>query len=115
MTPTEQIVATASSAMDVRDRRGRAIKVRHLTALDTLRLLKAAGPILAQNQSWLSMAMLAMSVTEIDHIPVPFPTSEAQIESMVEKLGEDGIEAIADAVDRTMTTESNNTVITAGN
>ncbi len=115
MTPTESIIASTQRTLDVRDGRGRNLRIRRLTALDTLRLLKAAGPILAQNQPWLSMAMLAVSVTEIDHIPVPTPTSEAQIESLVEKLGEDGMEAIADAVDQEPATTVDTTVTSAGN
>ncbi len=115
MTPTESIIASTQRTLDVRDGRGRNLRIRRLTALDTLRLLKAAGPILAQNQPWLSMAMLAVSVTEIDHIPVPTPTSEAQIESLVEKLGEDGMEAIADAVDQEPATTVDATVTSAGN
>jgi hypothetical protein len=115
VTPTESIIASTQRTLDVRDGRGRNLRIRRLTALDTLRLLKAAGPILAQNQPWLSMAMLAVSVTEIDHIPVPTPTSEAQIESLVEKLGEDGMEAIADAVDQEPATTVDTTVTSAGN
>lgn len=115
MTPTENILSAALRMIDVRDGRGRNLKVRRLTALDTLRLLKAAGPILAQNQPWLSMAMLAVSVTEIDHVPVPTPTSEAQIESLVERLGEDGMEAIADAVDQETPASVDTTVTSAGN
>lgn len=115
MTPTEQVIASALRTVDVRDGRGRNLKVRRLTALDTLRLLKAAGPILAQNQPWLSMAMLAISVTEIDHVPVPTPMSEAQIESLVDKLGEDGMEAVADVVDQEVKLDAGTAIATAGN
>lgn len=100
MTPTEQVLSSANKTVELKDGRGRSICVRRLTALDTLRLLKAAGPALAQNQPWLTMAMLAVAVNEIDHVPVPTPVSEAQIEALVERLGEDGMEAIADTFDR---------------
>jgi hypothetical protein len=99
VTPTQQLLADVGRTQTLRDRLGRSIVVRRPTALDTLRLLKAAGPALAQNQPWLSMAMLAMAVTEIDQLPVPSPISEAQIEAIVERLGEAGLDAIAAALD----------------
>jgi hypothetical protein len=69
-----------------------------MTSLDKLRLFKAAGPVLAQNQPWLGMAMLACSVAEIDNVPVPAPINEQQIESMVTRLGDLGIAAVAEAL-----------------
>jgi hypothetical protein len=72
--------------------------VRRLTALDTLRLFKAAGPVLAQNEPWLSMAALAFSILEIDGVPIPPPATEPQIESLIDKLGDEGLTAIANAI-----------------
>lgn len=100
MTPTAAILAYTTGLIECRDGRGRSIKIRKLSALDMLRLLKAAGPALAQNQPWLSMSMLAVAVTEIDGVPVPTPATEAQIEALVDRLGEDGLEAIGDAYER---------------
>lgn len=101
MNPTERIIMQARQLTDFRDPSGRTIKVRTLTALDTLRLLKAAGPQLAQNQPWLALATLAYAVSEIDNVPVPTPTTEAQIEALVEKLGESALTMIADHLDAT--------------
>lgn len=67
-----------------------------MTALDTLRLFKAAGPVLAQNEPWLSMAGLAFSVLEIDGLPIPTPATEASIENVIERLGDAGLAAVAD-------------------
>jgi len=68
---------------------------RRLNALDKLRLLKAAGPTLSENQAWLGVAMLAASVVEIDGVPLPLPTTEQQIEGLVGRLGDDGLDAVA--------------------
>jgi hypothetical protein len=95
MTPTESILKSANETGCVADLSGRTLTIRRLNALDKLRLLKAAGPILSDNQAWLGVAMLAASVSEIDGIPVPMPTSENQIESLVARLGEAGLDAIA--------------------
>jgi hypothetical protein len=78
------------------DSLGRRLTLKSLTALDKLRIFKAAGPELALNQPWLAMAVIASSVTAIDDIPVPPPTTETQIEALVGRLGDSGIDAIAD-------------------
>jgi hypothetical protein len=95
MKPSERIISEAVKPAVTEDRRGRRLTLRSLTALDTLRLFKAAGPVLAQNEPWLSMASLAFAVTEIDGVPVPTPVSEAQIESLIDRLGDNGLAAIA--------------------
>ena len=51
--------------------------------------------MLAHNQPWLGLAILAASVTAIDGVPVPLPSTEAHIEAMVARLGDHGLSAIA--------------------
>jgi len=97
-TPSARIIAAAQAAQTVTDAQGRRIELRQLTALDKLRLFKAVGPMLAQNQPYLGLAVLACSVTAIDGIPVPAPVNEAQIESMVARLGDAGLAAIGGAL-----------------
>ena len=97
-TPSARLIAAAQAAPEVTDAQGRRLALRRLGALDKLRLFKAAGAQLAQNQPWLGMALLAASVAAIDDIPVPPPTSEAQIEALISKLGDDGINAVATAL-----------------
>lgn len=114
-TPSVSIVAAATAEQSVVDGLGRNLTLRRLTALDKLRLFKAAGPDLALNEAWLGMAMLASSVTAIDNIPVPPPANEQQIEALVSRLGDAGITAAADALlpdDATGVTEL---VASAGN
>ncbi len=97
-TPTARVIAAAQAAQVVSDALGRRIALRRPSALDKLRLLKAAGPVLAQNQPWLGIALYAASVTDIDGVPVPPPASEAQIEALVARLGDEGLAAVADAL-----------------
>ena len=98
MTPSKVIVQEAARALTAVDTKGRRLLLRRLTALDTLRLFKAAGPVLAQNEPWLAMAGLAFSVTEIDGIPVPAPATEAQIEMLIDRLGDEGLAAVANTI-----------------
>ena len=97
-TPSARLIAAAQTAPDVVDADGRRLSLRRLTALDKLRLFKAAGPVLAQNQPWLGMALLAASVVAIDEVPVPPPVNEAQVEALVHRLGDAGIAAVAAAL-----------------
>ena len=98
ITPTDLVVATANRTLEIFDGRGRKLTVRRINALDRLRLLKAAGPELSQNDAWLNMAALTISVVEIDGIPRPTPTNERQVESAVSELGDSGLHAIAEAL-----------------
>ncbi len=107
MTPSQTIIRQSARTFTTVDTNGRRLSLRRLTALDTLRLFKAAGPMLAQNEPWLSMAGLAFSVLEIDGVPVPAPITEAQIEGLVDRLGDDGLAAIANVIkDECPTSES---------
>ena len=83
---------------EVHDARGRMLVVRPIAALDRLRLLKAAGPELSQNDAWLDMASLAFALTEIDGVPRPPPINERQIEATVAELGDHGLVAVAAAL-----------------
>jgi hypothetical protein len=96
--PSAQIVSAACSVQTVQDADGRALMVRRLSALDRLRLFKAIGPVLSQNNPYLGMAMLAASVSAIDQVPVPAPVTEAHIETLVARLGDAGIAAVAAAL-----------------
>jgi hypothetical protein len=100
MTPSQAIMHESAHAFMTVDGRGRRFSLRRLTALDTLRLFKAAGPVLAQNEPWLSMAGLALSVLEIDGVPVPAPATEAQIEGLIDRLGDEGLAAIAATISK---------------
>jgi len=109
------LIAAASAAPGVTDADSRRLVLRRLTALDKLRLFKAAGPVLAQNQPWLGMAMLACSVASIDEIPIPPPVSEQQIEALVSRLGDAGIAAVASALGNEQAPSQSEMVASAGN
>jgi hypothetical protein len=97
-TPTDFILANACKTVQIRDCTGRNLTVRRINAIDRLRLLKVAGPDLSQNDAWLNMAALTLSLVEIDGIPRPAPINERQIETLVTELGDDGLRAVAQAL-----------------
>ena len=103
MTPTASVLSPAQALHSIVDETGRTLGIRKLNALDKLRLLKAAGPILSENQAWLGVAMLAASVAEIEGIPVPMPVTEQQVETLVGRLGDQGLASVATALASTET------------
>ena len=113
-TPSGRIVAAAMREVEVVDALGRRLCVRRPGALDRLRLFKAAGPVLAGNERWLGLAMLAFSVTAIDDVPVPQPGSEAALEALVERLGDAGTAAAAAALSGRDDVAANGEVAEAG-
>jgi hypothetical protein len=115
MSPSASIIASAAAVQTVTDTDGRRLTLRRLTALDRLRLFKAAGPLLAQNQPWLGMAVLASSVAAIDDVPVPPPVNELQIEAMIGRLGDAGTVAVAQALQQNVAPAVDEQVATAGN
>jgi hypothetical protein len=98
MSPSQSIIAEAYLTKDVPDATGRILTIRRPTTLDRLRLFKAVGPSLATNERYLGIAVLAFCVTAIDGIPVPQPTNEQYLEQAVQRLGDHGIAAVADAL-----------------
>ena len=89
------MVLAAEKSIEVVDADGRRIHIKRLSALDKLRLFKAVGPSLAQNEPYLGLAVLASSVTSIDGVPMPPPVNETHIEGMVSRLGDAGLAAVA--------------------
>jgi hypothetical protein len=115
MGPSASIIASAAAVQTVTDAEGRRLTLRQLTALDRLRLFKAAGPLLSQNQPWLGMAVLASSVAAIDDVPIPPPVNEVQIEAMIGRLGDAGTAAIALALQQNAAPTVKEQVDNAGN
>jgi hypothetical protein len=104
-TPSERIIAAASRVLTATDAEGRMLSIRRPDALDRLRLFKALGAQLSMNTPYLGMALLAASVTAIAGVPVPPPVTEEQLESLVRRLGDAGIGAVAAALDDAERTE----------
>ena len=97
--PTASIL-DACGAVEAIDADGRKLKVRPPNALDKLRLFKAIGPELAHNPLYLGMAVSACAVIEIDEVPVPPPSNQHQIELLIGRLGNAGLDAARAIVGR---------------
>lgn len=97
----------------------RAVEFRKLDITDSWDMLELAGE--NANQSWLNIAMIALSVTEVDNIPLP-PNRDGitkqDIRRRLKQIGSDGLQAVARAMEETQptaTASADDTVATAKN
>jgi hypothetical protein len=79
------------------DKRGRTFTIRPLEALDRMRMFKILGPDLSVNQMGLAYATLSWCVTAIDNVPEGAPATYKELEAKIALIGDDGLEAIANA------------------
>jgi hypothetical protein len=77
------------------DSKGRKITVRRLLPVHRLRLFAIAGE-LSKNESWMSLGMLAWAISSIDGEPMQ-PNSIREIEACLSALGDEGLQAAAEA------------------
>jgi hypothetical protein len=86
--------ASAGGVMVV-DAKRRQLTVRKLSVLEQIRVAKILGPQQSMNIPVVGIYRLAASVTAIDGVAEAFPASERQIEAMIQRLGDEGIEAVS--------------------
>lgn len=79
----------------VKDSRGRVIKIRELNALQEARIVCAAGAEFALNLMYMNMyVMPAAAVESIDGDEYSVPLNPTQIDAMLTVLGKDGLLAV---------------------
>lgn len=83
--------------IEVTDARGRVILLRKPPVLAQFRFVEALGPS-ADSQAYLAMTMPLIFVGAIDGTPVVPPTTKGEVEAMIQRLDEDGLEAIMKGV-----------------
>lgn len=96
LTPSQSIIDSANAVKTVTDTKGRKITFRRLGALDRARIFKAAGPVNSQNAPYIGMSMIACSCTDVDGVPIPFPSKESEIDAAIARLDDPGMNAIAE-------------------
>ena len=76
----------------IRTSDGRMLTVKRLSVVEKMRLAKALGEH-SGNDSYGNFAVVAASVREIDSMPIPFPMTTLQLEAIVQRLDDDGMES----------------------
>lgn len=96
-TPSQQLVAQAKAEVSTTDGRGRVIKLQKPSPLAKLRFFEAMGES-SSNPLWGNTVAPLMYVAAIDGEPVPTPITKLQIEALYQRLDDDGMEAIGEAL-----------------
>jgi hypothetical protein len=95
-TATEQLAKAVDTATHL-DARNRLIAVKRLNALQFYRLTKAMGAA-SSNPAAMDLAILAASVSKIDTTVIAMPSSERDVEFLIQQLDFDGIAAAGEAL-----------------
>ena len=94
--PSEKVVANPIDGMEVKDARGRVLRLRKPDILDMYDLFSAIGED-TKNPACIMMATQVIYVATIDGQVVECPKSLAQFRATLKRVGEDGINAVSDA------------------
>lgn len=94
--PSAQIIREAKKAVTVRDAQGREISIKRLLPLDRMKMFEIIGAANSSNEQYIGYAAIAFCVTAIDGDPVMRPRSKAEIEAIIQRLDDDGINAVSE-------------------
>lgn len=91
--PSAQLIHAATSEVIVTAANGRMIKLKKPGVLAQFRLIKILGDS-AKNQVYTSMMLPLIYVVELDGEPVFQPQSERELEALITRLDDAGVEAV---------------------
>lgn len=93
-TPSARIIAQAADTVRVTDGRGRSIGIRKIGVLDRARLFEMIGAENSKNESFLSIAVPAYMVVEINGVAMRRPLTRRELDARITELDDDGLEAV---------------------
>lgn len=93
-TPSARIIAQASEIVRVTDSRGRSIGIRKIGVLDRARLFEMIGPENSKNESFLSIAVPAYMVVELNGVAMRRPLTRRELDARITEIDDDGLEAV---------------------
>lgn len=96
-TASAQAVAAAQAPVTATDSQGRVITLKRPGVLAQYRLVEILGET-ASNDTYMRMVLPLIYVTSIDGEAVSFPTTKRQIEALIQRLDDHGIEAVMNSV-----------------
>lgn len=95
--PSEQVVAQALQEIKITDSTGRNYVLRKPGVLAQFRLVEALGDT-AANQTYMRMVLPLLFVASIDDEQLLPPIKKPQVEALIQRLGDEGIEAVLKGV-----------------
>lgn len=95
MTPSQAVIAEAGRVEYAVDSLGRRLGVTRISASLRRRVLKALSAANGEKGQYFVMAATAACCVSIDSVPVPFPTTELQVDALIDRLDDAGLECVA--------------------
>lgn len=96
-TPSEEVVNAAVSEHSVQDASGRTLQLRKPGILAQYRLIEALGDA-AKNQVYMGMVLPLLFVNAINGDAVPPLRTKSEVEALIQRLDDAGVEAVMSAV-----------------
>lgn len=96
-TPSAQLIAKADAARTITLPDGRTVTLKKPGVLSQFRLVRMLGDA-AKNQVYVSMVTPFTHITAIDGKPFTQPNTEREIDALILRLGDDGVEAVMTSV-----------------
>ena len=93
-TPSKRIVADANKLTDIVTKDGVTLTIRKLTTLDEMRLARAVGRD-SNVEAYMSFCYMAAAIAAINGDRLPFPQTPLECEAIVQRIGDDGVTAMA--------------------
>ncbi|MDE2468742.1 MAG: hypothetical protein KGL35_08365 [Bradyrhizobium sp.] len=97
LAPSEELIAKAVAEQVVEDSTGRIITLRKPGVLAQYRLVEMMGSA-AQNQVYMGMVLPLLYVSAINDDKLPALSSKREVEALIQRLDEAGIEAVMKGV-----------------
>ena len=96
-TPSKEAIAKTQLEFSVIDSTGRTIKLKKPSVLAQYRLIEVLADS-AKNEVYMAMVLPLIYITSIDDEAVYQPISKREVEALIQKLDEEGIQAVMEGV-----------------
>lgn len=93
-TPSQQLTAEALKSAEIKDARGRVIRLTRPGVLAQFNLVRMLGDV-ASNQAYVQMCLPLLFVSGIDGNAVMMPNSERELHALIQRLDDEGVTAVA--------------------
>ena len=98
-TPTRQAISKATKTVEITDSLGRKIVLKKPPVLAQFRLVEILGPEVSKNHTYINMVLPLLYVESIDGDAVEFPMHKSEVEVLIKRLDDEGIEAVSQAIE----------------
>jgi hypothetical protein len=97
-TPSQELARATNAEVSVTDAKGRAITLKKPGVLAQYNMILMLGAEAAANQVYVNMVLPVMFVTAIDGDPVSRVTKRTELDALIQRLDDEGIEAVMSGV-----------------